>query len=95
VHQRYGFARIFAPDGAPLGNTLQETEEGLVTADIDLGVISLAKSAADPVGHYSRPDVTRLLLNRLPSERVVTHIPQSTVISAPSKSPEAFVPNAT
>jgi len=50
---------------------LPETEEGLVYADIDLGMISLAKAAADPAGHYSRPDVTRLLLNKTPGDRVV------------------------
>jgi nitrilase len=69
-----GFARIYGPDGAPLGNTLDETEEGLVVADIDLKTITLAKSAADPAGHYSRPDVTRLLLNKTPGDRVVSQV---------------------
>lgn len=69
-----GFARIYGPDGAPLGNTLAEDEEGLVMADIDLGVIALSKSAADPAGHYARPDVTRLLLNKTPGDRVVTSL---------------------
>jgi len=66
-----GFARIFGPDGAPIGTPLPEDAEGLLIADLDLGAISLAKSAADPAGHYSRPDVTRLLLNRSPALRVV------------------------
>jgi len=58
-----GSSCIFAPDGQSIGNTVPPDEEGLVIADIDLGMISLAKTAADPAGHYSRPDVTRLLLN--------------------------------
>lgn len=71
-----GFARIYAPDGSELGNKLEETEEGLVVADIDLGMIALAKAAADPAGHYARPDVTRLLLNKTPGLRVVSQAPE-------------------
>ena len=46
----------------------------LVIADIDLGMISLAKAAADPSGHYSRPDVTQLLLNKTRREPVVVQL---------------------
>jgi nitrilase len=66
-----GFARVFGPDGAPLGEPLPEREEGLLLVELDLGLIPLAKGAADPSGHYSRPDVTRLLINRAPAVRVV------------------------
>ncbi|WP_419911622.1 carbon-nitrogen hydrolase family protein [Hoeflea sp.] len=59
-----GFARIFGPDGAPIGEPLGENEEGLLIAEIDLAAIAYAKAAADPVGHYSRPDVLRLMFNR-------------------------------
>ncbi|MGV2292299.1 carbon-nitrogen hydrolase family protein [Trinickia sp. YCB016] len=65
-----GHAAIFGPDGRLLTPVVDDTYEGLLYADLDLGVISIAKSAADPAGHYSRPDVTRLLLNRTPSKRV-------------------------
>ena len=61
-----GSAMIFGPDGAPLCDYLDENAEGLLYADVDLGAISIAKSFADPAGHYSRPDVTRLLLNTSP-----------------------------
>jgi aliphatic nitrilase len=66
-----GFTRIFAPDGRELGEALPEDAEGLIYADIDLGLISLAKNAADPAGHYSRPDVTRLLFDASRHESVV------------------------
>jgi aliphatic nitrilase len=80
-----GFARIFGPDGSPLGEKIPEKEEGIVYADIDLGMISLSKAAADPAGHYSRPDVTRLLLNKTPGDRVVSFVPPSmTAAEAPA-----------
>jgi aliphatic nitrilase len=66
-----GFTRIYAPDGQSIGANLKETEEGLVTAEIDLGMIALAKAAADPAGHYARRDVTRLLLNPKPQRPVL------------------------
>lgn len=66
-----GFARIYAPDGQLMHEPLPETEEGLVYAEVDLGLIALAKAAADPSGHYARPDVTRLLLDKTPGDRVV------------------------
>jgi aliphatic nitrilase len=67
-----GFATIYAPDGQLMHAPLPETEEGLVYADIDLGMISLAKAAADPAGHYARPDVTRLILDKTPGDRVIS-----------------------
>ncbi|MGO1543861.1 MAG: carbon-nitrogen hydrolase family protein [Gulosibacter sp.] len=59
-----GHARIFGPDGQQLNENLPADVEGNVYAEIDLGMISVAKVAGDPVGHYSRPDATQLLLNR-------------------------------
>lgn len=58
-----GKSMIFGPDGRPLADYLPASEEGLVVAEIDLGMIPLAKAAADPAGHYARRDVVRLLLN--------------------------------
>ncbi|WLH81756.1 carbon-nitrogen hydrolase family protein [Pseudomonas sp. FP2335] len=58
-----GYARIYGPDGSQLATPLATDEEGILYADIDLDAVTLAKVAADPVGHYSRSDVTRLLFN--------------------------------
>jgi len=72
LHAGGGFAVIYGPDGAPLAKPLPPDQEGLLYADIDLGMISVAKAAADPAGHYARPDVTRLLFNNRPAHRVET-----------------------
>ncbi|PXY38376.1 carbon-nitrogen hydrolase family protein [Prauserella flavalba] len=79
-----GFARIFGPEGTPLAEPLPETEEGILYADLDPTLIAIAKSAADPVGHYSRPDVFRLLVNRNPAPRTV---------EAPSEPAAAVLPH--
>lgn len=65
-----GAARIFGPDGKSLAEPLAPDAEGLLFATLDRDQIALAKAAADPVGHYSRPDVVRLLFNPEPQRRV-------------------------
>ena len=59
-----GLARVYAPDGALLTEPLDPSTEGIVYADIDLSMIDVAKSFADPVGHYARSDVFTLTVNR-------------------------------
>jgi aliphatic nitrilase len=58
-------------------------------------MISVAKAAADPAGHYARPDVTRLLFNNRPANRVETlalPVDAETKADASAK-PEAKAPN--
>ena len=78
-----GFTPHLRPRRPPLAEPLARDQEGIVYADIDLGMISLAKAAADPAGHYSRPDVTRLLLNRDPAPRVERLRPGFRVVDEP------------
>jgi aliphatic nitrilase len=66
-----GFARVFGPDSSLVSEVLDEHVEGVVTADIDLAMIAYAKNAADPTGHYSRPDVLQLLFDNAPKRVVV------------------------
>lgn len=67
-----GCSRVYGPDASLLSKPLDEHAEGLAFADIDLGFIDLAKNAADPAGHYAKPDATRLLLDNRPKSAVVT-----------------------
>lgn len=78
-----GFATIFGPDSSQLSESLDEHTEGYVTADIDLAWIDLAKNAADPAGHYSRPDITRLILNTERQRPVVSPGEFGTEVSFP------------
>jgi nitrilase len=78
-----GYSQIFGPDGGPLADYLDPTEEGLIVAEIDLDKIAFCKAVADPVGHYSRPDVFRLMFNRQPTSQVMS-FDEGMKISSPS-----------
>ncbi|KAK7464070.1 hypothetical protein VKT23_006230 [Stygiomarasmius scandens] len=55
-----GFAAIYGPDGSKLTADVDPGKECILYADVNLDAIRLAKLAADPVGHYSRPDLLSL-----------------------------------
>lgn len=59
-----GYARIFAPDMKLLSEPIPPTEEGIAYADIDLSYIEGAKYVLDPTGHYSRPDIFTVTIDR-------------------------------
>ncbi len=86
-----GRSRIFGPDGSSLAQTLAEDAEGILYAVCEPALQMIAKSAADPTGHYSRPDVTRLVLDRTPRSAAVDA--QGRGRPRPGSSPEA--PDAT
>jgi aliphatic nitrilase len=66
-----GFTVIYAPDGRALCEPLAEDQEGILYAQLDPTLITLAKATTDPAGHYARADAVRLVINRT-QRRVMT-----------------------
>jgi len=58
-----GGSAVAGPDGEWVLPPV-ESEEGLFVAEIDHARVREERHNFDPVGHYSRPDVTRLEVNR-------------------------------
>jgi nitrilase len=58
-----GNSCIVGPEGELLAGPLEESE-GIVAAELDLDRARVSRRQFDPVGHYARPDVFQLHVNR-------------------------------
>ena len=64
-----GGSAIIAPTSDILA--LAEGEETILTADLDLGLIGRGLAALDSDGHYARPDVFELRIDRRPQPGII------------------------
>jgi nitrilase len=65
-----GWSTIVAPGGKVLAGPVLEREE-ILYAEVDAALARASRRQFDPVGHYARPDVLRLIVDTSPRSAVM------------------------
>ena len=81
-----GGSAIIAPDGSYVAKPVYD-EETILYGEIDLAQVAAGKRLVDVAGHYSRPDVVRLLFDPSSHSPVVALDTPSDIIELPRDGP--------